>query len=107
MDRGTEGFDHEKPEGKHGIRLSNTAVLTLDDVFVAPQHPGLGVIHRDASGASTGADVVVAFNQFGTLGRAEDLHWTLAPEPATELLAAVSLLVVALLSRRFSSRPRS
>ncbi len=37
MDRGTEGFGHEKPEDKHGSRLSNTAVLTLDDVFVAPR----------------------------------------------------------------------
>jgi alkylation response protein AidB-like acyl-CoA dehydrogenase len=37
VERGTEGFGHEKPANKHGIRLSNTAVLTLDDVFVAPR----------------------------------------------------------------------
>jgi hypothetical protein len=36
VERGTEGFGHEKPEDKHCIRLSNTAALTLDDVFMAP-----------------------------------------------------------------------
>jgi len=36
VDRGTEGFSHGEPEDKHGIRLSNTAALFLDDVFVAP-----------------------------------------------------------------------
>jgi alkylation response protein AidB-like acyl-CoA dehydrogenase len=34
LDRGTEGFSQNKPEDKHGIRLSNTAALFLDDVFV-------------------------------------------------------------------------
>ncbi len=34
VERGTPGFDHERPEDKHGIRLSNTAALTLDDVRV-------------------------------------------------------------------------
>ncbi len=34
LDRGTEGFDQAKPEDKHGIRLSNTAALFLDNVFV-------------------------------------------------------------------------
>ncbi|MCP5059360.1 MAG: acyl-CoA dehydrogenase [bacterium] len=34
VEAGTEGFGHERPEDKHGIRLSNTAALTLDDVFV-------------------------------------------------------------------------
>ncbi len=33
--RGAEGFTHGKPEDKHGIRLSNTAALYLDDVEVA------------------------------------------------------------------------
>ena len=28
------GFDKAKPENKHGIRLSNTAALFLDDVYV-------------------------------------------------------------------------
>ncbi|MEN8158938.1 MAG: acyl-CoA dehydrogenase family protein [Myxococcota bacterium] len=34
VERETEGFGHERPEDKHGIRLSNTAALTLDEVRV-------------------------------------------------------------------------
>jgi alkylation response protein AidB-like acyl-CoA dehydrogenase len=34
VDRDTEGFSHGHHEDKHGIRLSNTAALFLDDVFV-------------------------------------------------------------------------
>jgi len=34
VERETEGFGHERPEDKHGIRLSNTAALVLDDVHV-------------------------------------------------------------------------
>jgi alkylation response protein AidB-like acyl-CoA dehydrogenase len=34
LERGTEGFTQNKPEDKHGIRLSNTAALFLDDTFV-------------------------------------------------------------------------
>jgi alkylation response protein AidB-like acyl-CoA dehydrogenase len=34
VERGTPGFSHGKPEDKHGIRLSNTAALFLDDVEV-------------------------------------------------------------------------
>jgi alkylation response protein AidB-like acyl-CoA dehydrogenase len=34
VERDAEGFGHERPEDKHGIRLSNTAALTLDDVRV-------------------------------------------------------------------------
>src|SRR5947209_5828659 len=34
VDRDTPGFKHDEPENKHGIRLSNTAALSLDDVFV-------------------------------------------------------------------------
>ncbi len=34
IEAGTEGFAHERPEDKHGIRLSNTAALTLDDAQV-------------------------------------------------------------------------
>jgi alkylation response protein AidB-like acyl-CoA dehydrogenase len=34
MEKGAEGFSHGKPEDKHGIRLSNTAALALEDVFV-------------------------------------------------------------------------
>ena len=29
-----KGFTHDKPEDKHGIRLSNTAALALNDVYV-------------------------------------------------------------------------
>ena len=34
LDKGLKGFTHDKPEDKHGIRLSNTAALALDNVFV-------------------------------------------------------------------------
>jgi alkylation response protein AidB-like acyl-CoA dehydrogenase len=34
VDAGTKGFSHDKPEDKHGIRLSNTAALALNDVYV-------------------------------------------------------------------------
>ena len=34
VEKGAKGFSHEKPEDKHGIRLSNTAALSLDEVFV-------------------------------------------------------------------------
>jgi alkylation response protein AidB-like acyl-CoA dehydrogenase len=34
VDAGTEGFTHGKHEDKHGIRLSNTAALFLDKVYV-------------------------------------------------------------------------
>jgi alkylation response protein AidB-like acyl-CoA dehydrogenase len=38
VERGTPGFTAAKPEDKHGIRLSNTAALYLDDVFVPDSH---------------------------------------------------------------------
>jgi alkylation response protein AidB-like acyl-CoA dehydrogenase len=34
LDKGQKGFTHDKPEDKHGIRLSNTAALALDNVYV-------------------------------------------------------------------------
>ena len=34
IEEGAEGFHPEKPEDKHGIRISDTAPLTLEDVFV-------------------------------------------------------------------------
>jgi alkylation response protein AidB-like acyl-CoA dehydrogenase len=34
LKRGTEGFSQNRPEDKHGIRLSNTAALFLDGAFV-------------------------------------------------------------------------
>ena len=38
VEKGTPGFSSGKPEDKHGIRLSNTAALFLDDVFVPAEH---------------------------------------------------------------------
>ena len=34
VEKGAEGFTSGKPEDKHGIRLSNTTALTLEDVYV-------------------------------------------------------------------------
>ncbi len=34
VEQGVEGFDHGAPEDKHGIRSSNTAALSFDDVFI-------------------------------------------------------------------------
>jgi alkylation response protein AidB-like acyl-CoA dehydrogenase len=34
VERDTEGLGHGRPEDKHGIRASNTARVSLDDVFV-------------------------------------------------------------------------
>jgi alkylation response protein AidB-like acyl-CoA dehydrogenase len=38
VERGTEGLSSAPPEDKHGIRLSNTAALFLDDVVVPADH---------------------------------------------------------------------
>src|SRR5215471_9344382 len=34
VEKGAPGFNHDEPENKHGIRLSNTAALSLSDVYV-------------------------------------------------------------------------
>jgi alkylation response protein AidB-like acyl-CoA dehydrogenase len=34
VEQGTEGLSAGRPEEKHGIRLSNTAALTLDEIYV-------------------------------------------------------------------------
>jgi alkylation response protein AidB-like acyl-CoA dehydrogenase len=34
VDKGVKGFTHDEPEDKHGIRLSNTAALAFNDVYV-------------------------------------------------------------------------
>jgi acyl-CoA dehydrogenase len=34
LEKGAKGFTHDKPENKHGIRLSNTAALAFNDVYV-------------------------------------------------------------------------
>src|SRR5438270_4904783 len=33
VDKGAPGFSHDKPEDKHGIRLSNTAALAFNAVY--------------------------------------------------------------------------
>ena len=38
VEKGTPGFTPGKPEDKHGIRLSNTAALSLEDVEVPPEN---------------------------------------------------------------------
>jgi alkylation response protein AidB-like acyl-CoA dehydrogenase len=34
VEKGVPGFSHDEPEDKHGIRLSNTAALAFNDVYV-------------------------------------------------------------------------
>ena len=34
LEKGANGFSHDEPEDKHGIRLSNTAALAFSDVYV-------------------------------------------------------------------------
>ena len=46
VERGTEGLSSAPPEDKHGIRLSNTAALFLDDVTVPVSHLVGGVEGR-------------------------------------------------------------
>ncbi len=38
LEHDVPGFEKAKPENKHGIRLSNTAALFLDDVYVDADH---------------------------------------------------------------------
>lgn len=38
VEKGAEGFSHNKDEDKHGIRLSNTAGLNLDGVYVPAEN---------------------------------------------------------------------
>ena len=44
LEKGTEGFTHGKPEDKHGIRASNTAALSLSDVWVPVENLVGGVV---------------------------------------------------------------
>ena len=53
VERDTPGFTHGKPEDKHGIRASNTATLSLQDVRVEPDAvvggaEGLGLLQAQA-----------------------------------------------------------
>ena len=34
VEKGAKGFTHDEPEDKHGIRLSNTAALAFNDVYI-------------------------------------------------------------------------
>ena len=43
LEKGAEGFSHGKPEDKHGLRISNTAALSLSDVYVAAENVVGGV----------------------------------------------------------------
>ncbi|WP_198950312.1 acyl-CoA dehydrogenase family protein [Kineosporia sp. A_224] len=46
VEKGTPGFSSSPPEDKHGIRLSNTAALVLEDVLVPVEHLVGGVEGR-------------------------------------------------------------
>ncbi len=50
LEKGVPGFSHGKPEDKHGIRASNTAALSLSDVYLdadrmVGEREGEGLIH--------------------------------------------------------------
>jgi acyl-CoA dehydrogenase len=53
VEKGAKGFTHDKPENKHGIRLSNTAALSLVDTYVDADRliggaEGLGLLQAQA-----------------------------------------------------------
>ena len=53
VESGAKGFTHDEPENKHGIRLSNTAALAFNDVYVDADRliggvPGQGLIQAQA-----------------------------------------------------------
>jgi alkylation response protein AidB-like acyl-CoA dehydrogenase len=53
VEKGAKGFTHDEPEDKHGIRLSNTAALAFNDVYVDADRliggiPGQGLIQAQA-----------------------------------------------------------
>jgi alkylation response protein AidB-like acyl-CoA dehydrogenase len=53
VEKGAKGFTHDEPEDKHGIRLSNTAALALDNVYVSADRllggvEGQGLIQAQA-----------------------------------------------------------
>ncbi|HEU5158429.1 MAG TPA: acyl-CoA dehydrogenase family protein [Streptosporangiaceae bacterium] len=56
VEKGTDGFTSAKPEDKHGIRLSNTAALYLDDVVVPVEN---------LVGGQEGRGLVIAQQVFG------------------------------------------
>ena len=53
VESGAKGFTHDEPEDKHGIRLSNTAALAFNDVYVDVDRliggvPGQGLLQAQA-----------------------------------------------------------
>src|SRR5579864_7734907 len=53
VEAGAKGFTHDEPENKHGIRLSNTAALAFNDVYVHADRliggvPGQGLLQAQA-----------------------------------------------------------
>ena len=53
VENGAKGFTHDEPENKHGIRLSNTAALAFNDVYVDADRliggvPGQGLLQAQA-----------------------------------------------------------
>ncbi len=53
VEGGARGFTHDEPENKHGIRLSNTAALAFNDVYVDADRliggvPGQGLLQAQA-----------------------------------------------------------
>jgi alkylation response protein AidB-like acyl-CoA dehydrogenase len=56
VEKGADGLGHGKPEDKHGIRASNTAALSFDDVYVPVE---------DLVGAVAGQGLVQAQLVFG------------------------------------------
>ena len=53
VEKDTKGFTQDKPEDKHGIRLSNTAALAFNDVYVDAERlvgglPGQGLLQAQA-----------------------------------------------------------
>src|SRR5947209_15693449 len=53
VEKDTKGFTHDEPEDKHGIRLSNTAALAFNDVYVGADRliggvPGQGLLQAQA-----------------------------------------------------------
>jgi alkylation response protein AidB-like acyl-CoA dehydrogenase len=59
VERGTPGFAAAPPEDKHGIRLSNTAALFLDDVFV----PAENLVGRVEGRGLTQAQLVFGYTR--------------------------------------------
>jgi len=56
VEKGAEGLEHGAPEQKHGIRSSNTAALSFDDVFVEKDR---------LVGGKEGQGLIQAQNVFG------------------------------------------